>query len=94
MLDRDMPIVLARHPGDISVRQVVAASEHTTFDVRCLTHPVAEDRCADSSNCSIRPVWMMLQQRIDDALESVRLGDLLQDEPAVRTRVGLPVLHV
>jgi hypothetical protein len=37
---------------------------------------------------------MMLQQRIDDALESVHLGDLLQDEPAVRTRVGLPVLHV
>jgi hypothetical protein len=36
---------------------------------------------------------MMLQQRIDDALESVRLGDLLQDEPAVRTRVGLPVLQ-
>jgi Rrf2 family protein len=85
--------VLARDPGDISVRQVVSASEHTTFDVRCLTHPVAEDRCADSSNCSIRPVWMMLQQRIDDALESVRLGDLLQDEPAVRTRVGLPVLQ-
>jgi len=85
--------VLARHPGDISVRQVVTASEHTTFDVRCLTHPVAEDRCADSSNCSIRPVWMMLQQRIDDALESVHLADLLQDEPAVRSRVGLPVLH-
>lgn len=84
---------LARHPGDISVRQVVAASEHTTFDIRCLTHPVAEDRCADSSNCSIRPVWMMLQRRIDDALESVHLADLLQDEPAVRLRVGLPVLH-
>jgi Rrf2 family protein len=85
--------VLARHPGDISIRQIVSASEHTTFDVRCLTHPVAEDRCADSSNCSIRPVWMMLQQRIDDALESVHLADLLHDEPAVRTRVGLPVLQ-
>ena len=84
---------LARHPGDISVREVVSASEHTTFDVRCLTHPVAEDRCADSSNCSIRPVWLMLQRRIDDALESVHLADLLQDEPAVRSRVGLPVLQ-
>jgi hypothetical protein len=36
---------------------------------------------------------MMLQQRIDDALESVHLADLLHDEPAVRTRVGLPVLQ-
>ena len=67
--------------------------EHTTFDVHCLTHPVAEDRCADHSNCSIRPVWMMLQRRIDDALESVHLADLLQDEPVVRSRVGLPVLQ-
>jgi Rrf2 family protein len=85
--------VLADEPAAISVRQVVNASEHSTFDLRCVTHPVAEDRCSDSSNCSIRPVWMMLQQRIDDALESVHLGDLLQDEPVVRSRVGLPVLQ-
>lgn len=85
--------VLAHHPADITVRQVVSASEHSTFDLRCVTHPVAEDRCSDASNCSIRPVWMMLQQRIDDALESVHLADLLMDEPAVRSRVGLPVLQ-
>jgi Rrf2 family protein len=85
--------VLADEPSAISVRQVVNASEHSTFDLRCVTHPVAEDRCSDASNCSIRPVWMMLQQRIDDALESVHLGDLLHDEPVVRSRVGLPVLQ-
>jgi Rrf2 family protein len=85
--------VLADEPSAISVRQVVNASEHSTFDLRCVTHPVAEDRCSDASNCSIRPVWIMLQQRIDDALESVHLGDLLHDEPVVRSRVGLPVLQ-
>jgi Rrf2 family protein len=85
--------ILASDPSDISVRQVVSASEHSTFDLRCVTHPVAEDRCSDASNCSIRPVWMMLQQRIDDALESVHLADLLHDEPEVRSRVGLPVLQ-
>jgi hypothetical protein len=37
---------------------------------------------------------MMLQRKIDDALESVNLGDLLVDEPTVRQRVGLPVLTV
>jgi Rrf2 family protein len=85
--------VLADEPSAISVRQVVNASEHSTFDLRCVTHPVAEDRCSEASNCSIRPVWMMLQQRIDDALESVHLGDLRHDEPVVRSRVGLPVLQ-
>jgi hypothetical protein len=35
----------------------------------------------------------MLQQKIDDVLDSVHLSDLLDDEPAVRERVGLPVLE-
>ena len=85
---------LAKPAEEISVREVIAASELGTFDLHCITHPVAEERCAESQSCSIRPVWMMLQRKIDEALESVNLGDLLVDEPAVRQRVGLPVLTV
>ena len=81
--------VLARDPETISVRDVVAASEHTTFDLHCLTHPLDGERCGDSSSCSIRPVWMMLQQKIDEVLESVNLFDLLSEEPVVRERIGL-----
>jgi len=80
---------LARPPADVSVRDVIAASELTTFDVHCTTHPVEEARCSAAHNCSIRPVWMLLQQRIDDVLESVRLADLLHDEVIVRARVGV-----
>jgi hypothetical protein len=32
---------------------------------------------------------MLLQRRIDDVLEGVRLADLLHEESVVRTRVGL-----
>ena len=85
--------VLARDPSEVSVREVISASELGTFDLHCISHPVSEDRCSESQNCSIRPVWVMLQQRIDDALESVHLSDLLLDEPTVRARVGLPVLQ-
>lgn len=85
--------VLARLPEAITVREVIAASELTTFEVHCLTHPVEEERCSASHSCSIRPVWMMLQRKIDDVLDSVRLADLLQDESIVRQRVGLPVLQ-
>ena len=84
---------LARDPAEISVREIIHASELTTFDLHCVSHPITEERCSDSQNCSIRPVWLMLQRRIDDALESVHLADLLQDEPSVRRRVGLPVLQ-
>jgi Rrf2 family transcriptional regulator, iron-sulfur cluster assembly transcription factor len=86
--------LLARAPEEVSVRQVIAASELGTFDLHCVTHPVGEERCAESQSCSIRPVWMMLQQKIDDVLESVHLGDLMVDERTVRQRVGLPVLTV
>ena len=85
---------LARPAELISVRDVIAASELATFELHCTTHPVNEDRCSAAHNCSIRPVWQMLQRKIDDVLESVHLSDLMQDEAVVRGRVGLPILQV
>ncbi|MCA0376468.1 MAG: Rrf2 family transcriptional regulator [Gemmatimonadetes bacterium] len=85
--------MLARAAEDISVRDVIQASELTTFDLHCVSHPVDAARCAEAENCSIRPVWMLLQQRIDEVLEGVKLSDLLADEAAVRGRVGLPALE-
>jgi Rrf2 family protein len=80
---------LSRPAEQITVRQVIAASEHSTFDVHCVTHPVEEERCAASHDCSIRPVWVLLQRRVDEVLDSVRLSDLLLQEREVRERVGL-----
>ena len=80
---------LARAADQITVRDVISASEHSTFDVHCVTHPVDGERCAESQDCSIRPVWVMLQRRIDEVLDSVRLSDLLMHERQVRERVGL-----
>jgi Rrf2 family protein len=80
---------LARGPDEISVHDVISAAEHSTFEVHCTSHPVEEARCSSSHDCSIRPVWMLLQRRIDDVLQSVRLSDLLMQESQVRERVGL-----
>jgi Rrf2 family protein len=91
---------LAADPATISIRAVIEASEATTFDLHCVTHPVGEERCSSAHACSIRPVWMMLQKRIDDVLDAVHLSDLLEDESVVRARIGfasdersLPVLQ-
>lgn len=83
---------LARPATDITVRDVIKASELSTFELHCVSHPVDSTRCADSAECSIRPVWLLLQQRIDEVLESVCLQDLLAQESTVRQRVGLPPL--
>lgn len=85
--------MLARASEEISVRDVIQASELTTFDLHCVTHPVDSARCAEAENCSIRPVWLLLQQRIDEVLEGVKLSDLMADEAVVRARVGLGVLE-
>jgi Rrf2 family protein len=81
--------VLDRPAEQITVRQIIHASELATFELHCVTHPVNEERCATSHDCSIRPVWQLLQRRIDDVLDSVCLADLLLEEGAVRERVGL-----
>lgn len=84
---------LARPSKDITLRDVIAAAELETFELHCVSHPVDEHRCSDAQNCSIRPVWVMLQGKINDVLDSVALSDLLVSEAAVRERVGLPVLQ-
>ena len=84
---------LARPADLITLREILAAAELVTFDVRCETHPVDPLRCSAEHECPIRPVWQMLQRRIDEVLEGVRLSDLLEEEQTVRQRVGLPVLR-
>lgn len=81
---------LACEATAISIRAVIAASETTTFDLHCVSHPVEEERCSAAHACSIRPVWQLLQQKIDDVLEGIRLSDLLHEEGEVRALVGLP----
>lgn len=80
---------LAKEPGAITVRDVMSASEHQTFEMNCANHPVDSDRCGPSASCVIRPVWIALQGRIDEFLGSVSLADLLKEEAAGRDLVPL-----
>jgi Rrf2 family protein len=80
---------LAKAPADISVRDVMTASEHQTFEINCDTHPVDAARCSPGSTCSIRPVWHALQQRVDELLAGISLADLMKQEPQVQELVGI-----
>ncbi|NOT08550.1 MAG: Rrf2 family transcriptional regulator [Gemmatimonadales bacterium] len=72
---------LSRDPGEITVRDVMTASEHQTFEINCESHPVDAERCSPTSACSIRPIWHALQRRVDDLLSSISLADLLKEQP-------------
>ena len=80
---------LARTPDSISVRDVMTASEHQTFEINCETHPVEAGRCSPGSTCSIRPVWQALQQRVDQLLAGITLADLMRQETEVQELVGI-----
>jgi len=81
--------LLAHPPEEITVKDVLDASEHGTFEVNCECHRVADTRCSTDTACSIRPVWQLLQRRIDETLASIRLGDLLHEEAEVRDLIGM-----
>ena len=80
---------LARGPSEISVRDVMTASEHQTFEINCEAHPVDAERCSPAGLCSIRPVWVALQQRVDGLLASITLADLMKEASQVQELVSL-----
>ena len=81
--------LLARNPAAISVRDVMSASEHQTFEVNCDNHPVDAERCDPGGACSIRPVWHALQRRIDELLAGITMADLMKDEAQVQELVSI-----
>ena len=81
--------LLAKQPAAISVKDVMSAAEHQTFEINCETHQVDAERCSPGSTCSIRPVWHALQQRVDDLLAGISLADLMKEESQVQELVGI-----
>ncbi|HEY7684153.1 MAG TPA: Rrf2 family transcriptional regulator [Gemmatimonadales bacterium] len=80
---------LAKEPQAITMRDIMTASEHQTFEMNCDAHPVDDERCNPGSACSIRPVWQALQQRVDDLLASISLADLMKHETQVHELVAI-----
>jgi Rrf2 family protein len=81
--------LLAKDPTAISMRDIMTASEHQTFEMNCASHPVDDDRCSPANACSIRPVWHALQQRVDELLGSISLADLMKHETQVQELVAI-----
>ncbi len=81
---------LARAPRTISVKDVIEAAEEHTFEVNCDVRPVDAKRCRPGADCSIRPVWHALQERVDEFLSGVSLADLLAEEAVVAEMLSQP----
>lgn len=68
---------LARDPKEITLRQILLASEGDTFEVICETKPVKQACCSPDSSCSLRSFWEGLRGHVDSYLEGKTLDQLL-----------------
>lgn len=75
---------LARHPGEITVGEIVRTVEGPVAPVKCVDEKVSLDCCPD--NCRARKVWQKVGEAIDQVLDSVTLEDLLSEDVVSREK--------
>jgi Rrf2 family protein len=89
---------VARPPEQINVGEALAALGGRFFDSRfCERHSGSARSCTHTPDCSIRSVWRVLQDVVDEVLGRMTLKDLLRTEVEVTAfasprAVPLPLL--
>ena len=81
---------LSRPPEDISVGEILTALEGSTALVECVG--TGGTSCENVCSCSARGLWLKLQRRIDDVLDSTSLRDMAEDYVTQKNRVIDPAL--
>lgn len=72
---------LARAPEQVNVGEAMAILGGRIFDSRfCERHSGSVRLCTNSTDCSIRSVWRVIQDLVDDVLGRMTLKDLLRTE--------------
>jgi Rrf2 family protein len=91
----DGGFALARSSEAISVGEVVRVLEGIPFQDTCKKFNKRSD-CGHTGDCSIRPIWQMISQRLWEALDSIPLQHLVTDEKTMGFTLikELPVLDI
>lgn len=78
---------LARHPSQITLRDIIDALEGQTFDVFC--EPEVRDHivCTHFGLCGIRPVWAKTKELLDHYYSSVTLEMIAKGEHQAKNLV-------
>lgn len=79
--------VLAAEPSRTTVASVLRAIEPTVLR-GCFNAASGRCQCPHGSDCSLRPIWHHVEQKVERVLEQLTLADLLHEEKLVRQQVG------
>lgn len=72
---------LSREPDAYTAGSILRLTEGSLAPVHCLA--CEQNDCGRAAHCLTLPMWMELDRRIQDYLESVTLEDLLQDRSRI-----------
>lgn len=78
---------LARHPSEITLKEIVKALEGDTFEVYCEPGLRKEIVCTHFSLCGLRPLWERIKLLLDDFFGTVTLETLSKEESTVKSLV-------
>ncbi len=68
---------LSRAPEEITISEVLSALEGETVVADCVSSTSVN--CSNACSCSTRPLWLKLQSRINEVLDSTTLKDMADD---------------
>ena len=73
---------LARTANQISVGQVLESLGGKLYDGEfCERHRGQGEICRHAVDCSVRSVWQIIQQAVDDVVNGISLADLIESAP-------------
>jgi Rrf2 family iron-sulfur cluster assembly transcriptional regulator len=75
---------LAKHPSEITLKEVIDALEGGTFDVFCVPETRKKIVCTHFCLCGVKPVWRKTKDILDRFYSSVTLDMLTKDEIETR----------
>ena len=73
--------LLMREPKDINIGSILMALEGPMAPVKCVSHDLD---CEIVSDCPSRVIWQVLEDRINEVLESISLQDMIDRYNAVK----------
>lgn len=74
---------LTRKPKEIFISDVFDVLGEKFFDISYCNNHISADElliCKHTSDCSVRSLWRVIQNSIDNVVKDLTLNDLLQEE--------------
>ena len=69
---------LSRPANEITLHDILKASEGETFEVICDAKPLSQVRCSHGGGCALKSVWKELRSHVDEFLKNRTLEDLAE----------------